>query len=588
MSVEALYPIISPSLLLDFANTKQLDPRITFTRASTGTYYNGITTAKAEENLILYSQEINLGFFLGRATVTANSTTAPDGTTTADSLLQQTGQTVFGNCAQSIGVNAGACTLSCFAKPNGKNFLIIQEFLLDNTLRRTWFDLQNGTVGTTDAGHTASIVASTNGFYRCVITFTANAARTAQVQFGVADTNGSITVTDTGGLFLWGAQLEQRSSVTAYTPTTTQAITNYIPVLLTAASGVPRFQHNPTTAESLGLLVEEQRTNWLTYSQQLETSPSIKTNVTVEVNQTIAPDGTLTADKIVPNSVNTIHVLQLFRSVTAGAHTFSFYVKAGEYSWCQMAMFDAPNNYTAFINLATGALGTTSGAATFTTTSVGNGWYRVSMTATLTTNANAYFQIWAATANNVVSFLGNGFSGIYAWGAQLEANEFATSYIPTVASTVTRAADGANIQNISSFINQAECTVYTENLPLSTLFPFNRYPIPWQLADSRGSTNMFQYGQGQSIELYIGGTFSNLGTSAIASPKIAIAASVSSQGGSSLNGTVGNRSGNLKGSITAFGIGSNAGTSNFLNGTIKKIAFYPARVTNTQLQGITL
>jgi len=55
MSISTLYPDITPSLNLDFSNSKVLDPRITFTRASTATYYNGVTTAKAEENLLLYS-----------------------------------------------------------------------------------------------------------------------------------------------------------------------------------------------------------------------------------------------------------------------------------------------------------------------------------------------------------------------------------------------------------------------------------------------------------------------------------------------------------------------------------------------------
>jgi hypothetical protein len=81
------YPTIRPSLLLDFANTKTLDPRITFTRASTGTYYDGKTVAKAEENLLLQSQTFdNASWVKDNATVTANSTTAPDGTTTAETF----------------------------------------------------------------------------------------------------------------------------------------------------------------------------------------------------------------------------------------------------------------------------------------------------------------------------------------------------------------------------------------------------------------------------------------------------------------------------------------------------------------------
>jgi len=80
---------IRPSLNLDFANSKALDPRITFSRTSNATYYDGYTTVKAEENLVKYSQDFNNAYWLKEAaTVTANSTSAPDGTTTAELLLE--------------------------------------------------------------------------------------------------------------------------------------------------------------------------------------------------------------------------------------------------------------------------------------------------------------------------------------------------------------------------------------------------------------------------------------------------------------------------------------------------------------------
>jgi hypothetical protein len=63
----------------------------------------------------------------------------------------------------------------------------------------------------------------------------------------LADT-GSRTVTDSGGIYLWGAQLEQSATVGEYIPTTS------------TINSAPRFDHNPTTGESLGLLVEEART----------------------------------------------------------------------------------------------------------------------------------------------------------------------------------------------------------------------------------------------------------------------------------------------------------------------------------------
>lgn len=79
MAIQSLYPALKPTLLLDFANTKTLDPRITYTRASTATFYDGKTVAKAEENLLTYSQEFdNADWIKANTTITANTTAARD------------------------------------------------------------------------------------------------------------------------------------------------------------------------------------------------------------------------------------------------------------------------------------------------------------------------------------------------------------------------------------------------------------------------------------------------------------------------------------------------------------------------------
>jgi len=105
-------------------------------------------------------------------------------------------------------------------------------------------------------------------------------------------------------------------------------------VMQSAASGVSRFDHNPSTGESLGLLIEEQRTNLLTYSEQFDNAAwASKLNTTVSANAIIAPDGTLTGDKLVANSGSSTKYID--RTVTVAAsttHAFSVYMKAGEYT----------------------------------------------------------------------------------------------------------------------------------------------------------------------------------------------------------------------------------------------------------------
>ena len=166
MAIQTNFPAVKPALLLDFANTKRLDPRITFTRTTTATYYDGFTTAKAEENLFLYSQEFdNAAWLTLRATVSANSTTAPDGTATADSLTQQTGQTTSGAVYPLANINYIASTyiFSVFAKPNGKNFIRLAMVDGGSVFRECYFNVNSGTVGTANNGAVGTITASANG-----------------------------------------------------------------------------------------------------------------------------------------------------------------------------------------------------------------------------------------------------------------------------------------------------------------------------------------------------------------------------------------------------------------------------------------
>jgi hypothetical protein len=107
---------------------------------------------------------------------------------------------------------------------------------------------------------------------------------------------------------------------------------------------------------------------------------------------------------------------------------------------------------------STQGTGFTVGSASIT--SVGSGWYRVELSATSNTATVLGHEIYVADASGNTSYTGNG-SGFYAWGAQLEAGAFATSYIPTVASQVTRAADQVSILTSAFPYSQTEGTLFT-------------------------------------------------------------------------------------------------------------------------------
>jgi hypothetical protein len=628
MSIQNNFPAIKPTLLLDFANVKQLDPRITFTRASTATFYDGRTVAKAEENLLTQSGNVSIwtqAFGLG--SITANATTAPDGTTTAGFVPVDSGTSRHFVGSQRGGIAAIGATItgSVFLKASTYGFASVQlsnATVSAGTPRYAIsVDLSNGTIGgftgnTGVSGQTASAVSVGNGWYRVILTMTTtNAGDGAGMNILVTPmpTNGSgysdggailpsFTGDGTSGIFVWGAQAEQRSTATAYTATTTAPITNYIPVLLTAASGVARFQHDPITDESLGLLIEEQRTNLLNYSEQLDNAAWTKVNATVAANTVVAPDGALTADTQTRSSTAASYIVQsITKAASSIAYTLSVFAKASVGDFIALQIQGTfPARAWAVFNIRTGAISTAATAVTFTSpsatiTSVGNGWYRVTVTATSDT---------ATTLGSYVSFNSNNIdingtdsasnSAGFIWGAQLEAGAFATSYTPTVASQVTRSADAASMTgtNFTSWYSQSEGTLYGEaNAKSSGAFlEANNGTSNERLAISIDGTNSRLAGVDANAGTYYAIIYSVAGTAPLnTSNKGAFAYKVNDFALSANANTVATDTGGLVANPTQLRVGSSGlgATGEYLNGTIKKIAYYPLRVTNAQLQALT-
>ncbi len=223
MSIAQNFPNIKPSLMLSFADTKQLDNRITFTRSTPAVYYDGKTTAMAEQNLLLYSQDFN-SWGNASAPVTANSTTAPDGTTTADSMaVNATVSYLY------IGVNAiavaGTYTFSCYVKAGTNNFVALNIQGNISSWVTAVYNLSTGAVTQTANGSTGiatinstSITSAGNGWYRCVLTAscTSGVLLYPSVMFAPSATGNTLSSTygepsgnTTGNtLLLWGAQIE--------------------------------------------------------------------------------------------------------------------------------------------------------------------------------------------------------------------------------------------------------------------------------------------------------------------------------------------------------------------------------------------
>lgn len=208
-------------------------------------------------------------------------------------------------------------------------------------------------------------------------------------------------------------------------------------VIQTATSNTIRIQNGR------GLL-EPQRTNLHTYSEQFDNAAWNKTASTISANATTAPDGNTTADKFVEDSATTTHRMQQVVTVVSGvAHVISVFAKAGERSW--ILLMDNDTGRGRYFNLSTGALGgVTSTPDASGADDMGDGWYRCWIRV-ITASTQLTTRIYLSTSDGGITYAGNGSSGLYLWGAVVEAGSYATSYIPTVASTVTRNADAFQI-----------------------------------------------------------------------------------------------------------------------------------------------
>jgi hypothetical protein len=373
-------------------------------------------------------------------------------------------------------------------------------------------------------------------------------------------------------------------------------------LIKTAAVNEPRFDHNPTTGESLGLLVEEQRTNSFLQSQDFSTSWS-NVGSSENTNVSVAPDGTQTADALVDTAINETHNFTQNLSGLAGSttHTFSCFMKKGSTNYGVLGF--APNSSwgigtgaSVFFDLNNGTVGTASNA-TGTIQALPNGWYRCTATATtVATPGTATMRIGSSLTGTAQTYTGAGDEAIYTWGAQLEAGAFATSYIPTTTAAATRNADVANITgtNFSSWYRQDEGTVFAEwKCDPST---GSHWPNPAYFDDGTNNNYIglqYRLPGAKTIRLnVVSGGVSSVSTTTNAytpgqSGKTAAAFKANDFGVVLAGSTVATSATGSMPLVTTARIGFETVSSSYFNGTIKRITFWPQRLANSTLQAIT-
>lgn len=228
-------------------------------------------------------------------------------------------------------------------------------------------------------------------------------------------------------------------------------------LMKTAAVNVPRIDYDPATRLPRGFLIENQaRTNLFTYSEQIDNAVWIKSRATVVADAGLAASGAMTADKLVEDASNGNHIL--IQSVTTGsgeAHTVSHYVRAAGRSNVRIQLDDGNVSFaSASFDLAAGTYSGLSGSGSRAKiTSCGGDLWRIELTG-ISTSTIVREVFYLTDLTGITSYTGDGSSGVYLSGAQLEVGAGASSYIPTTASTVTRAADALTIGG-KSWINSA-------------------------------------------------------------------------------------------------------------------------------------
>jgi hypothetical protein len=590
-----------PTLDLNFANNGSLVDSVTgetlvqHTRQSNATYVDGDGVIRnAVTNLLLRSEEFDNSpaWAAVDAYISADATTAPNGTTTADKIVASGGVAEHYVRQEFNALSGATYTFSCYLKASERSV-----FSLAFRVASLWpssenqvvdFDLTAETLTVFSGTPTASIINLGNGWYRCSITQTTVASGTAQVRIqSIYDSDGS-------GIYIWGAQLEQSTTVGEYIPTTS------------TINSAPRFDHDPTTGESLGLLVEEARTNEVrsssltggatgtpgTYPTGLVTN-SLASGLTLQIAALGTDAGVGYIDIRVSGTTADTNGFSISLQPSTDAVASSGQIWTGS-CYCSLVAGSYLNTISPRLRILErtavgGYLAEGSGVAiTATGTSILQA--RATVTRTLANALTARAQLGFVVS--IASGVAVDFTFRFA-APQLELGAFPTSYIPTTGAAATRAADVASISgsNFSGWWNNTAGTMRSQWVGAANgVRSFH--------CEDAGQTSTERFAQriaSNYLQTEVGSngilaTRAASGAGTVTYPAIITSCAAYDDA----NCVVAFR-GDVSATATANGspepgemfIGSYRGTATFANGPIARLTYWPARLPNDTLQTIT-
>lgn len=492
-----------------------------------------------------------------------------NGALRARKLCETSGNSTH-SISQSITTTATPYTFSKYYKQPADGSARRYVLMYHSQSNAGWvFDLQTGTAGVggttgVNAPVSYAIVSVGSGWYRCQIVVNATAASNAFLTY-IVDNNGSSGSVYTGdgssGIYIADAQMNDGSSALAYYDTTASAY------------NAPRFDYDPVTIAAKGLLVEEQRANLLTYSNAFTTAPwTVRGTATATPNAALSPDGTNNAWLIAGINVLTNDVFQQITVASGVAYSPSFYIKKVTATGTLQVANPAGTNGTMNINLAL----------------LGSGWERITTSHPAVTVTTAFAGSAGNTGGLHLLAPTTGPLSFYLYGSQCELGAFATSYIPTVASQVTRAGDFASVNTLSPWFNNVAGTLYSEFDAYGGTNANRFYEFA---SDTTNSINGFLGTSTVYMEWVTVSGASQAQLNTAGSPtqinKVG-AAYKANDFAASLNGAapVTDAAGTVP-VVNALYLGNSVTGTQQLNGHLRRITYYPRRLTNAELQTLT-
>lgn len=392
-------------------------------RATTATRVNSAGLIEVvPRNLLTYSQDFSNAAWVksNSPTMTYNSAIAPNGTMTASGIKSNdaTNYKSINQTISSISPNS-TFTYSIYVKKETSETFFggISVYLSGGTAKVFYgiVNAVNGTVTIASSSITPTIqVISEGNYWRIIATATDTGSNTSILAeyYATFSQNGTSLSTGIGSVrTIWGFQLEQGSTATEYFPTTTRL-------------NIPRIDY--TNGSCPSLLVEPQRTNLFLRSEEFDNIYWVKNSVTVTANSTISPSGIQNAERLQFTGAGFL----LAASQTSGTvYTLSCWAKRNGTGTQSVGFFKDGSG------------------------SVDSAW-------ALTSEWKRFTYTYTASNASFVGLAGVSGADVFVWGAQFEVGAYATSYIPTVASSVTRNADLISKTGVSSLIGQTEGTVF--------------------------------------------------------------------------------------------------------------------------------